>query len=147
MSASACFDTTRTPRVSNEACPDNLFNNLDLCEETVSSIFQNVKTCQYLNPSCLPIHCNNNKLILLHLNKRLLLKNYDDLYAFLSDLPCKPHIISISKTKIKDKPLTSISLPGYIFLLNEITFKATFFGCESLWINLNSSNNEFGYVQ
>ena len=152
--------------VSSQACPDNLFNSFDLCEETFSSIFQNVKPCQYLNPSCLPIHCNNNKLILLHLNMRSLQKNYDDLHAFLSDLPCKPHIISISETKIKDKPLTSISLPGYIFLhknsvsnaggvgvyisdllqFNEITFKATFPGCESLWINLNSSNNESNYV-
>ena len=166
MSANPCFDTTRSPMVSSQACPDNLFNSFDLCEETFSSIFQNVKPCQYLNPSCLPIHCNNNKLILLHLNMRSLQKNYDDLHAFLSDLPCKPHIISISETKIKDKPLTSISLPGYIFLhknsvsnaggvgvyisdllrFNEITFKATFPGCESLWINLNSSNNESNYV-
>ena len=29
---------------------------------------------------------------------------------------------------------------------NEITFKATFPGCESLWINFNSSNNESNYV-
>ena len=115
MSANSCFDTTRSPMVSSQACPDNLFNSFDLCEETFSSIFQNVKPCQYLNPSCLPIHCNNNKLILLHLNMRSLQKNYGELHAFLSDLPCKPHIISISETKIKDKPLTSISLPGYIF--------------------------------
>ena len=62
--------------VSSQACPDNLFNtgSFDLCEETFSSIFQNVKPCQYLNPSCLPIHCNNNKLILLHLNRRSLQK-------------------------------------------------------------------------
>ena len=73
----------------------------------------------------------------------------------LPDLPCKPHIISISETKIKGKPLISISLSPYIFLLknsvsnegevgvyifdwlqfNKITFKATFYGCESLWIN------------
>ena len=84
----------------------------------------------------------------------------------MSDLHCKPHIISISETKIKDKPLISISLPGYIFphkisvstaggvgvyisdllQFNEITFKATFPGGESLWINLNSSNNKSSYV-
>ena len=29
---------------------------------------------------------------------------------------------------------------------NEVTFEATFFDCESLWINLNSSNNESSYV-
>ena len=46
---------------------------------------------------------------------RSLQKNYDDLHAFLSDLPCKPQIISISEIKIMDKPLISISLPGYIF--------------------------------
>ena len=166
MSANSCFDTTRSPMVSSQACPDNLFNSFDLCEETFSSIFQNVKPCQYLNPSCLPIHCNNNKLILLHLKMRSRQTNYDDLHAFLFDLPRKPHIFSTSETKIKDKPFTSISLPGYIFLrknsvssaggvgvyisdllqFNEITFKATFPGCESLLINLNSSSNESSYV-
>ena len=124
MSANSCFDTMRSHMVSSQACPDNLFNSFVLCEETFSSIFQNVKTCRYLNPSCLPIHCNDIKLILLHLNMRLLQKNYDDLHAFLSNLPCKPHIISISETKIKDKPLTSISLPGYILLHKNSVFNA-----------------------
>ena len=166
MSASSCFDTARSTIVSSQACPDNLFNSFDLSEETFSSIFQNVQPCQYLNSSCLPIHCNNIKLILLHLNMKSLEKNYDNLDAFLFDLLCKPHIISISKTKIKDKPLVSTSLPGYIFLhknsvsnavgvgvyisdllqFNEITFKATFSCCESLRINFNSSNQESSYV-
>ena len=96
MSANSCFDTTRSPMVLSQTCPDNLFNSFDLCEETFSSIFRNVQPCQYLNPSCLPIHCNNNKPILLHLNMRLLQKNYDDLHAFLSDLPCKPQYPTLS---------------------------------------------------
>ena len=148
--------------VSSQVSPDSLYNSFDLCE-AFFSIFQNVKPCQYFNPSCLLTHCNNNKLILLYLNVKSLKKNYDDLQAFLSDLPCKPHIISISEAKTKEKPLISISLPGHIFLhknsvsnagggdviifdllqFNEITFKAIFSGCESLWINLNSFNNEF----
>ena len=82
MSASFCFDSARSPVISSQASSDNLFNSFDLCEVTFSSIFQNVKPCQYLNPSCLPIHCNNIKLILLHLNMRSLQKNYEDLHAF-----------------------------------------------------------------
>ena len=115
MSANSSFDTTRSTLVSSQACLDNLFNSFDLCEETFSSIFLNVKSCQYLNPSCLLIHCNNNKLILLQLNMRLLRKNYDNLHTFLSDLPCKPHIIFISETKIKDKHLTFIHYPDTFF--------------------------------
>ena len=97
---------------------------------------------------------------------RSLQKTMMYLHTFLSDLPCNPHIIAISENKIKGKPLTSISLLGYIFLhqnsvsnargvgvyisdllqFNEITFRATFPGYESLWINLNSSYNKSGYA-
>ena len=83
MSVSSCFDTAKSPMVSSQASPDNLFDSFDLCEEIFSLIFQNVKPCQYLNPGCLLIHCDSNKLILLHLNMRSLQKkNYDNLLVF-----------------------------------------------------------------
>ena len=37
---------------------------------------------------------------------------------FLSNFNTKPHIILLRETKIKGKPLTNISLPGYSFLHN-----------------------------
>ena len=93
------------------------------------------------------------ELFLLHLNMRSLQKNFDNLCNFLSKLPSKPHVISISETKIKDKPLLNVSIPGYTFLhnnslsnaggvgvyvadifqLEELTFKATIYGCENIW--------------
>ena len=45
-------------------------------------------------------------------------KNYDDMCEFLSNFNTKPHIISLSETKIKSKPLANVSLPGYSFLHN-----------------------------
>ena len=53
---------------------------------------------------------------------RSLQKNYNDLHAFLSDLPCKPHIIPISETKIKDKALISISKTRFNFLHKNSVF-------------------------
>ena len=97
---------------------------------------------------------------------RSLQKNFDNLCNFLSKLPSKPHVISISETKIKDKPLLNVSIPGYTFLHNnslsnaggvgiyvadifqveELTFKATIHGCENIWIKITCPNSEINYV-
>ena len=100
------------------------------------------------------IHVMNRFLlffkILSHANIWTLQKNFDNLCNFLSKLPSKPHVISISETKIKDKPLLNVSIPGYTFLhnnslsnaggvgvyvadifqLEELTFKV--YGCENI---------------
>jgi len=151
MSSSVCVDTVKGPSNLSQAAIDNSLSvtNFDFGDQTFNSLFQNVKPCQYSNFSSLPYHPNNDKLVLLHLNMRSLHKNYDDLHTFLSDLSSKPHIIAISETKLKDKPLINISIPGYIFLhtnsvfnaggvgiyfsdllkFNEVTFKSPSFGC------------------
>ena len=111
-------------------------------------------------------HQSNNELFLFHLNIRLLHKNFDSLCDLLSKLLQKPYIIGLSETKIKDKPQINISIPGYTFLHNnsdtnadgvglyvsdifqfqELTFKASFSGCVSLWIKLSRLNTEINYV-
>ena len=84
---------------------------------------------------------------------------------FLSNFNTKPHIISLSETKIKGKPLTNISLPGYSFLhsnsqtnaggagvyiheslrYDELDCTINFAGCEDIWIKITCpiTNNIF----
>ena len=67
---------------------------------------------------------NNNALILLHLNIRFLLKNFDDLCEFITGLTRQAHVICISETKIKNSTgaLVNLSIPGYEFVnVNSIT--------------------------
>ena len=93
-------------------------------------------------------------------------KNFDNLYHFLSTFPTKPDVICISETKIKDKPLLNISIPGYIFLrvnsstnadgvgiyiidtlqYEEITLQTEFFGCENLWVRSKSTISSTHYI-
>ena len=78
-------------------------NNLDVTDEIFTHLFQNVETCQYLSlNSSLPCNFNDSKLFLLHLNIRSLSKNYDNLIEFLTNVPLRPDIISLTETKIKD---------------------------------------------
>ena len=97
---------------------------------------------------------------------RSLQKNFDNLYHFLSTFPTKPDVICISETKIKDKPLLNISIPGYIFLhvnsstnaggvgiciidtlqYEEITLQTEFFGCENLWVRIKSTISSTHYI-
>ena len=91
-----------------------------------------------------------------NLNICSLQKNYNDISKFLSNFNTKPHIISLSETKIKGKPLTNILLPGYLFLHNysqtnaggvgvnihesltydELDCTINFAGCEDIWIKI-----------
>ena len=132
------------------------FNNLDVTDEIFTHLFQNVETCQYLSlNSSLPCNFNDSKLFLLHLNIRSLSKNYDNLIEFLTNVPFRPHIISLTETKIKDKPLVNGTIIGYTFLhvnsfsnaggvgvyvsdllqFKKLSFEASFSGSESIWIN------------
>ena len=78
-------------------------NNLDESDKIFTHLFQNVETCQYLSlNSSLPCDFNDSKLFLLHLNIRSLRKNYDNLIEFLTNVSLRPHVISLTKTKIKD---------------------------------------------
>ena len=58
----------------------------------------------------------SDSLILLHLNIRSLNKNFDDMYDFVESLTFNPNVISLSETRIKNKPLVNIDLVGYTFM-------------------------------
>ena len=130
--------------------------------KTFSPFFQNIKPCKCYETNSI-LRNNDNNLCSLHLNIRSLQKNYDNMCEFLSNFYTKPHIISLSETKIKGKPLTNISLPGYSFLHNysqtnaggvgvyihesliydELDCIINFAGCEDIWIKITFpiSNN------
>ena len=142
-------------------------NNLDVSDEIFTHLFQNVETCQYLSlDSSLPCDFNDSKLSLLHLNIRSLSKNYENLIEFLTNVPLRPRIISLTETKIKDKPLTNITVSGYTFLLVnsisnaggvgvyvsriyhslKLSFEVSFSGSENKWINLIYPGTDINYV-
>ena len=131
-------------------------NDFHITYEAFSTLFDNIKPCEYLSPSSFPAVCNNGQLFLLHLNIRSLAKNYDDLADFLSKFTVQPHVIALTETKIKDRPLVNISIPEYTFFhidsnshaggvgayisdslqASEILFDTAYHGCEWLWIKL-----------
>ena len=142
-------------------------NNLDVTDETFTHLFQNVETCQYLSlNSSLPCNFNDSKLFLLHLKLRSLRKNYDNLIEFLTNVPLRPHIISLTETKIKDKTLVNITILGYTYLhvnsvsnaggvgvyvsdllqFKKLSFEAFFSGSESIGINLTYPGTDINYV-
>ena len=142
-------------------------NNLDVTDEIFTHLFQNVETCQYLSlNSSLPCDFNDSKLFLLHLNIRSSSKNYDNLIEFLTNVPLRPHIISLTETKIKDEPVVNITILGYTFLhvnsvsnaggvgvhvsdllqFKKLSFEASFSGFERIWINLTYPGTDINYV-
>ena len=78
-------------------------NGFDITDVAFSTLFDNIKPCEYLSPNSFPAVCNNGQLFLLHLNIRSLAKNYDDLADFLSKFTIQPHVIALTKTKIKNR--------------------------------------------
>ena len=54
--------------------------------------------------------------MLLHVNVRSLHKNYDLLYELIESLQTLPHVICITKTRIKNQPLSNLDLPNYSFV-------------------------------
>ena len=92
--------------------------NFDLSDSAFASMFQNVEPCQIIQPtSVTPTY--NSEMFLLHLNICSPQKNFVN---FLTSLPTAPHVISFTETKIKDKLLCNISIPGYTFLhVNSLT--------------------------
>ena len=66
----------------------------------------------------------NRTSFLLHLNIRSLQKHHDNLSEFFCALSCQPHNICLSETRITDKPIVNISLPGYSFYHGNSTTNA-----------------------
>ena len=171
-----CFCDTATAKSSlaldqNAAQISNIYNTdiISSCNDfditdVAYLLFDNIKPCEYLSPSSFPAVCNNGQLFLLHLNIRSLAKNYD-LADFLSKFTVQPHVITLTETKIKDRPLGNISIPGctffhvdsnsnaggvgaYIFdslQASEILFDTAYHGCECLWIKLTCPGTDLNY--
>ena len=57
-----------------------------------------------------------NSLILIYINIRSFIKNFDNLYNLFFFLKFSPSIAAISETRLKNLPLTNNSIPGYSFI-------------------------------
>ena len=75
-----------------------------------------VNDCRYLNYESFAdelLHSSSSKLHLAHFNIVSLLKNFDKLNQYLSQLPKKLNIICLCETMLKDQNLKHAYLPGY----------------------------------
>ena len=98
---------------------DTSFN---LSEKTFSTIFQNIRKCEYAGVKTVFLTSQINNLTLFHLKIRSFQKNFNDLHELLCNLSEPPHIICFSETKIKHNTLLNLSIPGYKFLnVNSLT--------------------------
>ena len=92
---------------------------LNIFADTMSLVPENISPCKYhdLNFQNNMLNSSQN-LFLLHLNIRSLQKKqkHDNLCERLDLLPTRPHLIDISKTKIKHHPLLDISLSNCKFI-------------------------------
>ena len=87
--------------------------------------FFNIKVCDYLDLNSKRSTFDPNRfLVLLHINIRLLHKNFDNLYDFLVELNFLPDVICLTETRIKLHPLLNISLPNYTFFHTDSTTNA-----------------------
>ena len=57
-----------------------------------------------------------NSFTLLHFSIRSLDKNFDTMHNFLQSLDFSPDITYLSETRIKNEPMTDISITGYSFI-------------------------------
>ena len=88
-----------------------------LCDDMYRAITSKIGKCKYfdVNATNFP-QSNNYSLKLMHLNIRSLPKNYDALCNLLQSLKFFPDLFCLTETRIKDRPLFNISLPGYSFV-------------------------------
>ena len=159
------YDCANGALVSSEVADQSaFFANFDLTDSIFASMFPNVEPCQIVKPtSVTPTY--NSEIFLLHLNIRSLQKNFDNFYNFLTSLPTAPHVISLTETNIKDKPICNISIPVYTFLhvnsltnaggvgvyinnnlhLKQINLSVKCATCKDIWMNITfpKTNTQF----
>ena len=91
----------------------------DVCDDYYRVILDKIHRCTYLEENCNPnLSCKffENSLMLMHINIRFLNKNFDNLYNLFSFRKFSPSIVVISETRLKNLPLTNISMPGNSFV-------------------------------
>ena len=91
----------------------------DLSNALNNFLRSNFKVCRYYETDAnLPISLKTKKLFLMHINIRSANKNFELMnHALLNSLVMLPDLICLSKTKLKNHPLTNVSLPGYAPLI------------------------------
>ena len=131
---------------------------------TFDRLTQNTKNCNYWDLTNFPIiDPTSNKLFAIHINIRLLRKNFDDLYHFVSELKLQPTLICLSETRLKESSnMGTLKIEGYKLMhANSITnargvamyvsdyldmkltnqFNVDCPGCEELWIKVRLKTN------
>ena len=89
----------------------------ELTDNTFCDLTSKIRKCEYLDSSCKTLNPEpKNTLLLLHVNVRSLHKNFDLFYELIDSLNQPPHIICLSETSLKDKPLINIQLNNYSFI-------------------------------
>ena len=98
----------------------------DLCDQVSNELTSNISESQYVDRiDGNAIFTNvTNSLILMHLNIRSLNKYISDLHTFLSTLPFKPDVISLSEARIH-QPLQNIDICGYNLISGDSGTPAT----------------------
>ena len=88
-------------------------NEASYCDSLINACSNSVASCKYYDLIPKFITKNNRSLFLLHVNIRLLQKNFDKLFEILNDFSPKPDVIRLSESRIKTAPLVNIDIPGY----------------------------------
>ena len=93
----------------------NNTNDFDFISSLHNLLTNNFKLCKIYETNCkLPLTEKKKNLFILHINIRLIYKNFDALnHKFLQSLDYLPDIICLSETKIKNFPMVNLSLNGY----------------------------------
>ena len=97
-------------------------NDFDRVNTSVDIITSNIHSCKYYDSFIYPQNKPNPTKIffsLMHLNIRLLQKNFDFLHEFLNLQSSSPDNICLSKTGLKEQTLININISGYSFSLND----------------------------
>ena len=86
----------------------------DLSNALQNSLTSNFKACRYYETTAnLPISSKTKKLFLMHINIRSMNKNFELMnHELLNSLAMLPDLICLSETKLRNHPLTDVSLPG-----------------------------------
>ena len=103
------------------------FNKLDIYDTSPNFLAQNISDCQYYAvDDKLPCNAKNTSLLMLYVNIVSLQKNFDSFYEIISQSSNALHIIRLFELRLKTSTgiTTTISLPGYKFLLNNTSTNA-----------------------
>ena len=128
--------------------------------DAYETLYANIENCKYYHSdSNIPFAYEKNSLVLLHLNIRSLLKNFDMLNELLASVTFVPELICSSETSLKHC-FINLSIPNYLFvhadsstaaggvavyISNELNHKKcqtqhAFVKSESLWLEVTQQN-------